>query len=122
MSFDYFVRYQTNKITSAPSYLFPPSTGTDGAYPSMNFSKLKAWGWDFTITHKNTIGKFKYNMSLNLSKSDDKYLDYGDESRRRLTTGNLTKTDAATLRWHLATSSISTRTTTANSTRKTTST
>ena len=96
MSFDYFVRYQTNKITSAPSYLFPPSTGTDGAYPSMNFSKQKAWGWDFTITHKNTIGKFKYNMSLNLSKSDDKYLDYGDESSQ---TPNLRRKGKSSMVW-----------------------
>ena len=51
-----------------------------------------------------------------------KFVPLGSRARRRLTTGNLTKTDAATLRWHLATSSISTRTTTANSTRKTTST
>ena len=96
MSFDYFVRYQTNKITSAPSYLFPPSTGTDGAYPSMNFSKLKAWGWDFTITHKNTIGKFRYNMSFNLSKSNDKYLDFGDESSQ---TPNLRRKGKSSMVW-----------------------
>lgn len=80
VSFDYFVRYETDKITSAPDYLFPPSTGVNGVVPSMNFSKLKAWGWDFTLTHRNTVGKFKYNAALSLAKADDKYLDYGDES------------------------------------------
>ena len=80
VSFEYFTRYETNKITSAPDYLFPPSTGVEGAYPSMNFSKLKAWGWDLTISHRNTIGKLKYNAAITLAKADDKYLDFGDES------------------------------------------
>jgi hypothetical protein len=48
--------------------------------PSQNFSKLKTWGWDLSLTHRNTIGKFKYNVGVTLSKSDDKYLDFGDES------------------------------------------
>jgi TonB-linked SusC/RagA family outer membrane protein len=77
---EYFIRYETNKITSAPDYLFPPSTGVDGNVPNINFSKLKAWGWDISLNHKNTIGKFKYNVGVSLSKSDDKYLDFGDES------------------------------------------
>lgn len=80
ITFEYFVRYETDKITSAPDYLYPYSTGVNGNVPSLNFSKLKAWGWDLTINHRNTIGKFKYNIGLSLSKSDDKYLDFGDES------------------------------------------
>ena len=80
LTFEYYLRYETDKITSAPEYLFPPSTGVNGSVPSMNFSKLKAWGWDFTLSHRNTIGKFKYSLSLSLAKNDDKYLDYGDES------------------------------------------
>ena len=98
LSFDYFIRYETDKITSAPSYLFPPSTGVDGAYPSMNFSKLKAWGWDLAITHKNTIGKLKYNMTINLAKSDDKYVDYGDESSQ---TPNLRRLGTSSLVWQM---------------------
>lgn len=80
LSFEYYVRYETDKITSAPDYLYPPSTGVDGMVPSENFSKLKAWGWDLTINHRNTIGKFKYGVALTLAKNADKYLDYGDES------------------------------------------
>ena len=48
--------------------------------PSINFAKLKAWGWDLTINHRNTVGKLKYNVGITLSKTQDKYLDYGDES------------------------------------------
>lgn len=80
LSVEYFWRYETDKITSAPDYLYPYSTGVNGNVPNLNFSKLKAWGWDVSINHRNTIGKFKYNVGLSLSKSDDEYLDFGDES------------------------------------------
>jgi len=80
LSFEYYWRYQTDMLAQAPSYLYPPSTGVEGNLPYMNFGKLKAWGWDLTITHKNTINKFKYDAELTLSKTNDKYLDYGDES------------------------------------------
>ncbi len=94
LSFEYFWRYQTNMLTSAPSYLYPPSTGVEGNLPYMNFGKLKAWGWDLTITHKNSIDKFKYEADLTLSKAEDEYLDYGDESsvaenKRRVGTSSM---------------------------------
>lgn len=80
VSYEYFVRYETNKITSAPDYIYPPSTGVEGNVPNINFAKLKAWGWDLTINHRNTIGKVKYNAGITFSKTEDKYLDFGDES------------------------------------------
>lgn len=80
ISYEYYWRYRTNMLTLAPEYLYPPSTGVDGNVPYMNFGKLKAWGWDLTVTHRNSIGKWKYDVNLTLSKSKDKYLDYGDES------------------------------------------
>lgn len=96
VTFEYFLRYETDKITSAPDYLFPLSTGVEGNVPSMNFAKLKAWGWDLTINHKNTIGKFKYNVGVTLSKSDDKYLDFGDESSQ---TANLRRKGTSSMVW-----------------------
>jgi TonB-linked SusC/RagA family outer membrane protein len=80
LTVEYFIRYETDKITSAPDYLYPPSTGVSGNVPSLNFAKLKAWGWDITLNHRNTIGKLKYNAAITLSKTDDEYLDFGDES------------------------------------------
>lgn len=80
LTFEYYTRYETDKITSAPDYLFPPTTGLNGNVPNMNFAKLKAWGWDLTLTHRNTIGKFKYNAGITVAKNDDKYIDFGDES------------------------------------------
>ena len=80
VTFEYFWRFETNKITSAPSYLYPPTTGVSGSTPSINFAKLKAWGWDLTLSHRNTIRKVKYNIDFTISQQDDMWLDYGDES------------------------------------------
>lgn len=96
LTFEYFIRYETNKITSAPEYLYPPSTGANGNVPSMNFAKLKAWGWDLSLSHRNTIGKLKYDVTFSLSKSDDKYLDYGDESSQL---ENLRRTGKSSMVW-----------------------
>ena len=96
ITFEYFIRYETDKITSAPDYLYPYSTGVNGNVPSLNFSKLKAWGWDLTINHRNTIGKFKYNIGFSLSKSDDKYLDFGDESAQNI---NLRRKGNSSMVW-----------------------
>ena len=64
LSFEYYWRYRTNMIMVAPSYLYPPSTGVDGNPPNMNFAKIKAWGWDLTLTHRNSIQKVKYDLTL----------------------------------------------------------
>lgn len=96
ITFEYFIRYETDKITSAPDYLYPYSTGVNGNVPSLNFSKLKAWGWDLSINHRNTIGKVKYNVGLSLSKSDDQYLDFGDESAQN---ANLRRKGNSSMVW-----------------------
>lgn len=80
ISLEYYWRYRTNMIMTAPSYLYPASTGVDNNPPNVNFGKVKGWGWDLTITHRNTIKDFKYDATLTLSQTDDKVLDYGDES------------------------------------------
>ncbi len=79
-SFDYYQRYRTNMIINAPAYLFPPSVGTGGTVPSVNIGEVKFQGWDLTFKHLNTVGDFKYSVVVNLSKSTNKVLDYGDES------------------------------------------
>lgn len=96
VSFEYFIRYDTDMITYAPEYLYPPSTGINGNVPNINFAKLKGWGWDLSINHKNTIGKFKYNVGLSLAKSDDEWLDYGDESAQN---ENLRRVGTSSLVW-----------------------
>lgn len=67
LSFEYYWRYNTNMITIAPSYLYPPSTGVDSNPPNMNFGEIKAWGWDLTLSHRNSIQKVKYDLTLTLA-------------------------------------------------------
>lgn len=77
---EFYQRYRTNMVTSAPAYLFPPSVGTGGSVPSVNIGKIRYQGVDLSLKHVNTIGDFKYNIGFNISFSHNKVLDYGDES------------------------------------------
>ncbi len=80
LSAEFYQRYRTNMITSAPAYLFPPSVGTGGSVPSVNIGKIRYQGVDFSLKHVNTIGDWKYNVGFNIALSGNKVLDYGDES------------------------------------------
>ncbi len=81
VSFEHYWRYLTNDIRLTDPFNFPPSVGANGALPYENYGKVKAWGWDLTLIHKNTIGKkFKYDLTLTFTKTDDITLDAGDES------------------------------------------
>lgn len=80
VTYEYYWRYRTNMITQVPAYLYPPSAGVGGRYPYVNIGEVKEWGWDLTLSHKNTFGKLKYNVDLMISKMDNRVLDWGDES------------------------------------------
>ncbi len=95
---EYYQRYRTHMVTGAPAYLFPPSVGTGGSVPSINFGKIRYQGVDISLKHLNTIGNFKYSVGVNLSFSDNKVLDYGDESS---VAENLRRKGKAALVWSL---------------------
>lgn len=80
MTGEYFERRRTNMVTSAQSYLFPPSVGVGGATPPVNIGEVRYRGWDLSFKHLNTIGNFKYHVTFNMSRTTDKVLDWGDES------------------------------------------
>nr|WP_295866595.1 TonB-dependent receptor [uncultured Chitinophaga sp.] len=42
-----------------------------------NSGKLKNTGWEFTMGHRNTVGKFSYNIDANFSIINNKVLDVG---------------------------------------------
>jgi len=100
ITYEYYWRYNTDMLTQVPSYLYPPSTGIEGRLPYMNFGKVKNWGWDLTISHKNAIDKVKYNIDVTLSKVDNEILDYGDESALSATP-NLQRKGKSSLTWQL---------------------
>lgn len=80
VTYEYYWRYNTDYLRQMEPYEYPPSAGAGGRVPYINGGKLKSWGWDLTINHRNTIGSFKYNADFTISKTDDKILDWGDES------------------------------------------
>ncbi len=80
MTGEYFERRRTNMVTGAQAYLFPPSVGVGGAVPSVNIGTVRYRGWDLSFKHLNTIGNLKYHVTLNMSRTTDKVLDWGDES------------------------------------------
>ena len=80
ITYEYYWRFRTNMLEVSPAYLYPPSAGAGGRYPYINMGKIKEWGWDLTINHRNTIDKVRYNVDFMISKTDNKYLNYGDES------------------------------------------
>ena len=49
-SFEIYQRRRTNMVMSAPTYLFPPSSGTDGNVPSVNFGDVRFRGWDLSLS------------------------------------------------------------------------
>ncbi len=79
-SLELYQRMNTNMVTSAQSYLFPPSVGTGGVTPSVNVGKVRYRGWDLSFKHLNNLGDFRYDVSFNIGSFSDKVLDWGDES------------------------------------------
>ncbi len=77
---EYFERRRSNMVMDAPAYLFPPSVGTGGSVPKVNIGEVLYRGWDISLKHLNTIGDFRYNVTVNVSRATDEVLDYGDES------------------------------------------
>ena len=90
----------TKSIVRAATYLLFVLLGTAGLYFLMGYTFLGAvqvmvyaggiivlYVFSILLTSgrqeqlsRNTVGKVRYNLALTLSKSADKYLDYGDES------------------------------------------
>lgn len=79
-SVEWYRRLRTNMVTDAKDYLFPPTVGTGGVRPAVNIGEVLFSGVDFTVRHDNTIGDFNYDLSFNVGTSDNRVLDWGDES------------------------------------------
>ena len=44
--------------------------------PNVNVGKLKTWGWDFEIAWRDKIKDFSYQVSFNLSDSQNRLEKY----------------------------------------------
>lgn len=63
----------TKDILQAQAGLYPPSMG--GYYPStLNFGTMDNRGFELTLTHRNRIGDFSYNVRGNISWARNKVI------------------------------------------------
>lgn len=74
-SFEYYWKYN-NDMLSSPQ--LPHQIGI--GVPKLNIGKLKTWGWDFNISWKDKIKDASYQVSFNLSDSDNKLVEYDGAS------------------------------------------
>lgn len=74
-SFEYYWKYN-NDMLSAPQ--LPHQIGID--VPKLNIGKLKTWGWDFNIGWRDKIKEVNYQVSFNISDSDNKLVEYNGAS------------------------------------------
>ncbi|WP_299232010.1 TonB-dependent receptor [uncultured Bacteroides sp.] len=70
-SFDYYWKYNNDMLSNLQ---LPSQIGV--GVPKLNVGRLKTWGWDFNIGWKDKIKDFSYQVSFNISDSDNKLLEY----------------------------------------------
>ncbi|MEZ5005112.1 MAG: TonB-dependent receptor [Bacteroides graminisolvens] len=64
---DYYWKYNDNMLASLQ---VPSLIGV--TVPNANVGKLKTWGWEFEIGYKNRLGNLNYQVSFNLSDSQNR--------------------------------------------------
>lgn len=74
-SFEYYWKYN-NDMLSSPQ--LPNQIGI--GVPKLNIGKLKTWGWDFNIGWKDKIKDVNYQVSFNISDSDNELVEYNGAS------------------------------------------
>lgn len=74
-TFEYYWKYNDDMLAALQ---LPHTIGID--VPNVNVGKLKTWGWDFEISWRDKIKDFNYQISFNLSDSDNKLLRYDGAS------------------------------------------
>ena len=68
------------KVTSdilAPKIISTPMT-FGATLPPVNYAEVELKGWEFSLSHVNTIGNFKYSVNVNFTKSENNVLEIDD--------------------------------------------
>lgn len=63
-----------NKLTSGILYQAPIPASVGLSAPTINYGKMRNRGWEFEVSHQNTIGQFHYGVSVNFSTNKNKVL------------------------------------------------
>ena len=81
---DYYIK-ETKDILLG--YNVPVEAGINSA-PSQNIGRVNNKGFEFAITHKNTLGKFNYSISANASTNSNKIIDLSESDNMVQRGGN----------------------------------
>ncbi len=68
---DYYWKYNDNMLASLQ---VPSLIGI--TVPNANVGKLKTWGWEFEVSYKDKVGDLNYQVSFNLSDSQNRLMEY----------------------------------------------
>lgn len=82
-SFDYYWKVNDDMLSSLQ---LPHLIGI--GVPNVNVGKLKTWGWDFEISWRDKIKDFSYQVSFNLSDSQNRLEKY--DGANVISEGNIT--------------------------------
>ncbi|MDD2602262.1 MAG: SusC/RagA family TonB-linked outer membrane protein [Prevotella sp.] len=74
-SFDYYWKFNDNMLSALQ---LPHTIGI--SVPRVNVGSLKTWGWDFEMSWRDHISDFSYQVSLNISDSQNKLVKYDGAS------------------------------------------
>jgi len=72
---DYYWKYNDNMLASLQ---VPSLIGVE--VPNANVGRLKTWGWEFEVSYKDKVGDLNYQVSFNLSDSQNRLLEYDGKS------------------------------------------
>ena len=99
LTFEHYWRYETDKITAAPSYLYPPSTGVDGNVPKHELQQTESLGLGLDIDPPQHHRQSEVQRGSDTGQRvQDKYLDFGDESS---VTPNLRRVGRSSMVWSM---------------------
>jgi TonB-linked SusC/RagA family outer membrane protein len=66
----------TNDIL-APKIISTPMT-FGATLPPVNYAEVELKGWEFSLSHTNTVGEFRYSINANFTKSENTVLEIDD--------------------------------------------
>ncbi|MFT4155918.1 SusC/RagA family TonB-linked outer membrane protein [Parafilimonas sp.] len=85
-TYDYYLKHTTNLLYSVQ---VPQESGFSSYYD--NIGELKFWGHEFSVTTRNTVGKFQWTTSANISFNRNKVLALADGINRVYGSFNITE-------------------------------
>ncbi len=75
---EYFINDREDILDGSPAV--PDEFGFDA--PTLNGAKMRSEGWEFNISHSNTVGDIGYSVGVNYSNANNEVLQLGESGPR----------------------------------------